>query len=160
MSKTAITSPEIMRQYLAAHAPELEVVELPEAHTTEYISREWKVLPAQVAKTLTLRVGEAAMIVVTCGDSRLDNRKVKEKLGGKCHMMPGSEASKITGHSVGAITPLCLGSLLPVFFDNSDHGAVRPRNRRRQEKGCRSRSILTACKGSRNRLPQICHNPW
>ena len=29
----------------------------------------------------------------------------------------GSEASEITGHSVGAITPLCLGSLLPVFFD-------------------------------------------
>lgn len=80
-------TPEIMRQYLAAHAPELEVVELPEAHTTEYISREWKVLPAQVAKTLTLRVGEDAIIVVTCGDSRLDNRKVKEELGG-AHMMP------------------------------------------------------------------------
>ena len=63
-------TPEIMRQYLAVHAPELEVVELPEAHTTEYISREWKVLPAQVAKTLTLRVGEDAIIVVTCGDSR------------------------------------------------------------------------------------------
>jgi len=49
-------TPEIMRQYLAAHAPELEVVELPEAYTTEYISREWKVLLAQVAKALTLRV--------------------------------------------------------------------------------------------------------
>jgi hypothetical protein len=58
----------------AARAPELEVVELPEAHTTEYISREWKVLPAQVAKTLTLRVADRALIVVTCGDSRLDNR--------------------------------------------------------------------------------------
>lgn len=110
-------TPEIMRQYLAAHAPELEVVEVPEAQTTEYISREWKVLPAQVAKTLTLRVGEDAIIVVTCGDLRLDNCKVKEELGGKGHMMPGSEASEITGHSVGAITPLCLGSLLPVFFD-------------------------------------------
>jgi prolyl-tRNA editing enzyme YbaK/EbsC (Cys-tRNA(Pro) deacylase) len=110
-------TPEIMRQYLAAHAPELEVVELSEAHTTEYISREWKVLPAQVAKPLTLRVGEDAIIVVTCGDSRLDNRKVKEELGGKGHMMPGSEASEITGHPVGAITPLCLASVLPVFFD-------------------------------------------
>ena len=117
MSGEFLVTPEIMSQYLAAHAPELEVVELPEAHTTEYISREWKVLPAQVAKTLTLRVGEDAIIVVTCGDSRLDNRKVKEELGGKGHMMPGSEASEITGHSVGAITPLCLRSLLPVFFD-------------------------------------------
>ena len=31
-------TPEIMRQYLAARAPELEVVSLPEEHTTEYIS--------------------------------------------------------------------------------------------------------------------------
>ncbi len=104
-------TPDSMREYLAAHAPELEVVELPEAHTTEYISREWKVLPAQVAKTLTLRVGEAVMIVVTCGDSRLDNRKVKEELGGKGHMMPGSEASEITGHSVTA--------------EGSTHAAIR-----------------------------------
>lgn len=110
-------TPEIMRQYLSAHAPELEVVELTEAHTTEYISREWKVVPAQVAKTLTLRLGEDAIIIVTCGDSRIDNRKVKEELGGKVHMMPGSEASEITGHSVGAITPLCLARPLPVFFD-------------------------------------------
>jgi prolyl-tRNA editing enzyme YbaK/EbsC (Cys-tRNA(Pro) deacylase) len=62
-------TPDSRREYLAAHAPELEVVELPEAHTTEYISREWRVLSAQVAKTLTLRVGEDANIVVTCGDS-------------------------------------------------------------------------------------------
>jgi len=110
-------TPEIMRQYLAAHAPELEVVELPEAHTTDYISREWKVLPAQVAKTLTLRVGEDAIIVVTCGDSRLDNRKVKDALGGKGRMLPGLEASEITGHPVGGITPFCLATPLPVFFD-------------------------------------------
>jgi len=64
-----------------------------------------------------LRVGEDAIIVVTCGDSRLDNRKVKEELGGKGRMMPGSEASEITGHPVGAITPLCLATVLPIFFD-------------------------------------------
>ena len=110
-------TPELMREYLAAHAPELEVVELPEAHKTDYISREWKVLPAQVAKTLTLRVSGDAVIVVTCGDSRLENRKVKGALGGTGHLMPGSEASEITGHPVGAITPLCLASVLPVFLD-------------------------------------------
>src|SRR6185437_5609354 len=91
-------TPEVIRKYLATHAPELEVVELTEAHTTEYISREWKVLPAQVAKALTIRVGDDAMIVVTCGDSRLDNRKVKDELGGKGQMMPAPEASEITGH--------------------------------------------------------------
>lgn len=110
-------TPDAIRKYLARHAPELEVVELTEAHTTDYISREWKVLPAQVAKTLTLRVGDDAMIVVTCGDSRLDNGKVKEQLGGKGRMVPGAEASEITGHPVGGITPLCLATAIPVFFD-------------------------------------------
>ena len=108
---------EAMREYLMVHAPELKVVELTEAHTTDYIAREWKVLPAQVAKTLTLRVGNLAMIVVTCGDGRLDNRKLKDALGGKGRMMSGDEASAITGHPVGGITPLCLATPLPVFFD-------------------------------------------
>ena len=108
---------EAMREYLMAHAPELKVVELTEAHTTDYIAREWKVLPAQVAKTLTLRVSNLAMIVVTCGDGRLDNRKLKDALGGKGRMMSGLEASAITGHPLGGITPLCLATPLPVFFD-------------------------------------------
>jgi prolyl-tRNA editing enzyme YbaK/EbsC (Cys-tRNA(Pro) deacylase) len=110
-------TPEAMREYLAVHAPELKVVELPAAHTTDYISREWNVLPAQVAKTLTLRVADETMIVVTCGDARLDNRKVKDALGGKGRMLPGLEAADITGHPVGGITPLCLSTPLPVFFD-------------------------------------------
>jgi prolyl-tRNA editing enzyme YbaK/EbsC (Cys-tRNA(Pro) deacylase) len=100
---------QVIRDYLAQQAPDLRIVDLQEAHTTDYISREWNVLPAQVAKTLTLRVGGDVKIVVTCADSRLDNRKVKEVLGGKGSMVPG--------HPVGGITPLCLAAPLPVFFD-------------------------------------------
>jgi prolyl-tRNA editing enzyme YbaK/EbsC (Cys-tRNA(Pro) deacylase) len=106
-----------MREYLALHAPELEVVELSEAHTTEFISRAWNVLPAQVAKTLTLRVADRALVVVICGNARLDNRKVKDALGAKGSMVSGPKASKITGHPIGGITPLCLATKLPVFFD-------------------------------------------
>jgi len=36
-----------------------------------------------------LRVTDHAVIVVTCGDARLDNRKVKDALGGKGRMLPG-----------------------------------------------------------------------
>jgi len=74
-------------------------------------------LARQVAKTLTLRVTDHAVIVVTCGDARLDNRKVKDALGGKGRMLPGLEASEITGHPVGGIAPFCLATPLPVFFD-------------------------------------------
>jgi len=106
-----------IRHYLAERAPDLRIVDLQQAHTTDYISREWHVLPAQVAKALALRVGSEVKIVVTCGDSRLDNRKVKEVLGGKGRMIPGPEAAALTGHPVGGITPLCLAVPLPIFFD-------------------------------------------
>jgi prolyl-tRNA editing enzyme YbaK/EbsC (Cys-tRNA(Pro) deacylase) len=108
---------QVIRNYLAERAPDLRIVDLQEAHTTNYISRAWNVLPAQVAKTLTLRVGPDVKIVVTCGDSRLDNRKVKDVLGGKGSMMPGPEAAALTGHPVGGITPFCLAAPLPIFFD-------------------------------------------
>jgi prolyl-tRNA editing enzyme YbaK/EbsC (Cys-tRNA(Pro) deacylase) len=108
---------QVIRNYLAEQAPDLRIVDLQEAHTTDSISREWNVLPAQVAKTLALRVGPDVKVVVTCGDSRLDNRKVKEVFGGKGSMMPGPEAAALTGHPVGGITPLCLAAPLPVFFD-------------------------------------------
>lgn len=110
-------TPDAMRKYLAERAPELELVELPEAHTTDYISREWSILPAQVAKALTLWVGKEATIVVACGDSRLDNHKIKEALGGKGRLMSAPEAAEITGHPVGGITPLGLASALPIYFD-------------------------------------------
>src|SRR5215469_11085452 len=143
MRAERVMTPGIMREYLAKNAPELEVVELSEAHTTEFISREWRVLPAQVAKTLTLRVADRVLIVVTCGNARLDNRKVKDALGAKGSMVPGPEASTITGHPIGGITPLCLATKLPVFFDlqlkrfdevvtagGSTHAAIRvPPNR-------------------------------
>ena len=45
------------------------------------------------------------------------NRKVKDALGAKGSMVSGLEASKITGHPIGGITPLCLATKLPVFFD-------------------------------------------
>ncbi len=108
---------QAVRKFLACHAPEAKVVELVEAHTTDLIARAWNVLPAQVAKTLALRVAEHVAIVVACGDARLDNRKMKEVLGGKGQLLTGPEASEITGHPVGGITPLCLARPLPVFFD-------------------------------------------
>lgn len=106
-----------IRDFLAKTAPDLEVVELSEAHTTEVIAREWNVLPSQVAKTLTVRVAGNILIVVVSRTARLSNRKSKDELGGKPRLLHGADASAITGHPVGGITPLCLAAPLPVYFD-------------------------------------------
>jgi prolyl-tRNA editing enzyme YbaK/EbsC (Cys-tRNA(Pro) deacylase) len=110
-------SRESVRAFLHAHAPDVTVVELDRSSSTATLSAEWGVVPAQIAKTLSLRVGDRNVLLVACGDSRLDNRKVKAVLGGKATMLPPDEAAALTGHPPGGVCPFGLASPLPVFLD-------------------------------------------
>ena len=65
---------ESVRSFIAEHAPDVDIVALDRSSETRTLSAAWNVAPAQIAKTLTLKVGERAVLVVACGDSRLDNK--------------------------------------------------------------------------------------
>jgi prolyl-tRNA editing enzyme YbaK/EbsC (Cys-tRNA(Pro) deacylase) len=108
---------ESVRAFLAEAAPGVEIVELERSSSTMTLSAAWNVAPAQIAKTLSLRVGERNMLLVACGDSRLDNRKAKAQLGGKARMLPAEEAAALTGHPAGGVCPFALATPLPVYFD-------------------------------------------
>jgi prolyl-tRNA editing enzyme YbaK/EbsC (Cys-tRNA(Pro) deacylase) len=108
---------ESVRAFLAELAPEVTIVELGTSSSTMTLSAEWRILPAQIAKTLSLRVGDRNLLLVACGDSRLSNRKVRAELGGKARMLPADEATALTGHPVGGVCPFGLAAPLPVYFD-------------------------------------------
>ena len=108
---------ESVRAFLAERAPEVTIVELGTSSSTMTLSAEWQIAPAQIAKTLSLRVGDRNLLLVACGDSRLSNRKIKAELGGKARMLPADEASALTGHPVGGVCPFGLATPLPVYFD-------------------------------------------
>jgi Cys-tRNA(Pro) deacylase len=109
---------ESVRAVLAAQAPELEIVELTRDSETTYVSQTLGVQPAQVAKTLTLKVGERDVVLVACGDSRLSTPKVKAELGAKkFRMLPADDAAALTGHPVGGLCPLGLATPLPIYID-------------------------------------------
>jgi prolyl-tRNA editing enzyme YbaK/EbsC (Cys-tRNA(Pro) deacylase) len=108
---------ESVRAFLAEMAPDVSIIELGEGSATMTLAAEWNIRPAQIAKTLSLRVGERNLLLVTCGDSRLDNRKVKTALGGKARMLPPQEAVTLTGHPVGGVCPFGLATPLPVYCD-------------------------------------------
>jgi prolyl-tRNA editing enzyme YbaK/EbsC (Cys-tRNA(Pro) deacylase) len=59
----------------------------------------------------------ANLLLVACGDSSLDNRKVKTELGGKARMLPPEEATALTGQPAGGVCPFDLATPLPVYFD-------------------------------------------
>jgi prolyl-tRNA editing enzyme YbaK/EbsC (Cys-tRNA(Pro) deacylase) len=129
---------ETVRAFLAEKAPDIAIVELDRGSSTMTLSAAWKIAPAQIAKTLSLRVARRNLLLVTCGDSRLDNRKVKSELGGKPRLLAPEEAAALTGHPVGGVCPFGLATPLPIYVDvrlraydevvpgaGSTHGAIR-----------------------------------
>ena len=111
---------EAVRMFLAQNAPDLEVLELDASTATvEMAARGHGVLPAQIAKTLSLRIKDRALLIVTAGDARLNNRKIKDVLGGKPRMLGADEVVMLTGHPVGGVCPFGLATPLPVYCDVS-----------------------------------------
>jgi len=108
---------ESVRAFLAEKAPDIEIVDLEMNSTTMGMSNAWGVKPAQVAKTLSVRAGERNLLLVTCGDSRLDNKKAKAVLGGRVKMLAAEDVTALTGHPPGGVCPFGLATPLPVYFD-------------------------------------------
>ncbi|MGX7872461.1 YbaK/EbsC family protein [Mesorhizobium sp. ORM6] len=111
---------ESVRAFFAAHAPEIEVIVTESSSATVTLAAEAHgVLPAQIAKTICLRVGDRTMLVVTSGIARLDNRKFKDQFGGKPRMLDATEVVEATSHPVGGVCPFGVPAPLPVYCDVS-----------------------------------------
>ncbi len=111
---------ESVRAFFAEHAPDIRVIETAESSATVPLAAAAHgVEPGQIAKTLSLRVGEAVVLVVARGDARLDNRKAKAALGGKPRMLGAEEVVALTGHPVGGVCPFGLPTPLKVYCDVS-----------------------------------------
>lgn len=111
---------ESVRAFFAEKAPDIAIIELPTSTATVALAAEAHgVEPGRIAKTLSLRVGERSVLVVARGDARLDNRKLKEALGGKAKMLGAEEVVALTGHPVGGVCPFGLATPLPVYCDAS-----------------------------------------
>lgn len=78
------------------------------------------VAPEQIAKTLSFRGDdEQAILVVTAGDAKIDNKKFRTKFGFKARMLSPDEVVVQTGHPVGGVCPFGLANDLDVYLDIS-----------------------------------------
>ncbi|MCU4178852.1 YbaK/EbsC family protein [Bosea sp. BH3] len=111
---------ESVRAFFAAHAPDIAVIVTEQSSATVPLAAAAHgVEPGQIAKTLSLRIGEEVVLVVARGDARLDNRKTREALGGKPRMLGPEEVEALTGHPVGGVCPFGLATPLKVYCDVS-----------------------------------------
>lgn len=74
---------------------------------------------ARIAKTLSFYVGEQAILIVTAGDTKIDNAKYKATFGTKAKMLSFEEVEPLIGHGVGGVCPFGINDGVKVYLDES-----------------------------------------
>lgn len=109
---------EAVRAWLAVHAPDVRLLEShASTATVADAAAALGVAPARIAKTICLRVGGRAILLVARGDSRIDNAKCKALFGARPRMLDAVETEALTGHPVGGVCPFGLATHLPIYCD-------------------------------------------
>jgi prolyl-tRNA editing enzyme YbaK/EbsC (Cys-tRNA(Pro) deacylase) len=122
-------SHESVRAWLAAHAPELRLIDGHDSTATVAdAAAALGVAPGRIAKTLAIRAGGETFLLVARGDARLSNAKCKAAFGARPRMLGPEEILALTGHPVGGVCPFGLATPLPVYLDGSleDFATVYP----------------------------------
>jgi prolyl-tRNA editing enzyme YbaK/EbsC (Cys-tRNA(Pro) deacylase) len=120
LEEAGFMSLDSVKADLARRAPDIQVlITQASSATVTQAAAAHGVEPARIAKTLSLRVNGRVVLVVTRGDARLDNKKVKAAFGAKASMLAPEEVEMLTGHPVGGVCPFGLAQPLPVYCDVS-----------------------------------------
>ena len=111
---------EKARAHLARFGADGRILEFDESSATvELAAHALGVEPARIAKTLSFKTGDGALLVVAAGDARVDNRKFKDRFAVKAKMLTAGEVLTLVGHPVGGVCPFGINDGVPVYLDES-----------------------------------------
>ncbi|MGI6587804.1 MAG: YbaK/EbsC family protein [Peptococcia bacterium] len=110
-----------VREFFAQIPSPPEIIILEQNTSTAALAAEaLGVEVGQIAKTLVFTgKKEQAVVVVTCGDVKVDIKKLKKVVGFKPKFASSTEVEVLTGFSPGGVCPFALLKPLPVFLDVS-----------------------------------------
>lgn len=90
--------------------------------TVELAAEAVGVIPARIAKTLSFKnkEGDNAILIVTAGDAKIDNKKFKSEFGHKAKMLTPEEVLEFIGHGIGGVCPFAIrNNEVKVYLDVS-----------------------------------------
>lgn len=87
--------------------------------TVELAAQALGVEGARIAKTLSFKLGEQAILIVTAGDAKVDNAKYKALFRTKAKMLTPEEVIAMVGHAVGGVCPFAVPQEVKVYLDVS-----------------------------------------
>lgn len=112
---------EKVKEYLKQFNRENDIIELDQSSATVQLAAEaLNVEPERIAKTLSFKTSDGAVLVVTAGDARIDNKKFKSQFGLKAKMLTPEEVIELTGHAIGGVCPFAIeNSKVKIYLDDS-----------------------------------------
>lgn len=75
--------------------------------------------PQRIAKTLSFLVDGHAVLIVTAGDTKIDNAKYKAQFGTKAKMLQPEAVETLVGHAVGGVCPFAVNEGVDIYLDVS-----------------------------------------
>lgn len=87
--------------------------------TVELAAQALGCAPERIAKTMSFKIGDSAVLVVCAGDVKIDNPKYKAQFGTKAVMLKYDEVEPLIGHAVGGVCPFAVNDGVAVYLDIS-----------------------------------------
>ena len=130
---------ERAKAYLAEKGYADRIIELEDSSATVQLAAQaLGVEPGMIAKTMSFLIGEEAILILTEGTAKVDNRKYKDTFHMKAKMIPFEEVENWIGHAPGGVCPFGIKEGVKVYLDESlkqfdtvypaagnDHSAVK-----------------------------------
>ncbi|MGN0525856.1 MAG: YbaK/EbsC family protein [Acutalibacteraceae bacterium] len=111
---------EKVREYLKEFGLDEKIQEFDvSSATVELAAEALGCEPARIAKSITFAVNGGAVLIVTAGDTKIDNPKYKAQFGTKAKMLSFNEVEELIGHAVGGVCPFAVNDGVKVYLDKS-----------------------------------------
>ena len=113
-------SVERARAYLAKFGQADRIITFPTSSATvELAAQAAGTEPCRIAKSMSFQTKEGPILIVTAGDTKIDNSKFKHFFGEKAKMLPFEEVEPAIGHAVGGVCPFGVNEGVRVYLDVS-----------------------------------------
>lgn len=111
---------ELVRNYFSTLGIEDRIQEFPvSSATVELAAQALHCAPERIAKTLSFKVEDAAILIVAAGDAKVDNSKFKGLFHTKAKMLTPDEVVELVGHAVGGVCPFAVKAGVSIYLDES-----------------------------------------
>ena len=109
-----------VREYLSPLGLSEKILEFETSSATvELAAQAAGVIPARIAKSLSLMLPDGPILLVAAGDARIDNPRFKAQFHAKAKMLGPDEVAQRIGHSVGGVCPFAIKDGVRTFLDAS-----------------------------------------